>query len=133
MSQGMSSITPDPPIGLLLPAHDQPPFVQHMAVAESVPEGQLQSGILHIGSLVPCACGTVTCLVPSFLQEATTLRSVLATSLLAARCPWPAFLPVHDPRRDGYMGIQVHNGSCTYFDADSMHGSGIPPSITEVC
>ena len=66
------------------------------------------------------------------MQEATTLRSALACSLAAAGCPWPAFLPVHDPRRDGYMGVRVRNGSCTYYDADSTHGSSIPHSLTEV-
>ena len=31
------------------------------------------------------------------------------------------------------MGVQVHDKCCYYFDADSLHGSSIPASMTEVC
>ena len=31
------------------------------------------------------------------------------------------------------MGVQVHDQCCSYFDADSVHGSSIPASMTEVC
>ncbi|KAK9915450.1 hypothetical protein WJX75_009358 [Coccomyxa subellipsoidea] len=66
-------------------------------------------------------------------QEGSTLRSALAVALASTGCPWPAFVPMHDPLRDAYWGVAATcQGSFAFLETDSVHISQPPPQLLRV-
>ncbi|KAL8518137.1 hypothetical protein ACS0TY_009479 [Phlomoides rotata] len=58
--------------------------------------------------------------------EASKLLSAVAIALSNCSCLWPAFVPVHDPSRKAYIGIQnMGTVSTRRFEADRI-GSQVP-------
>jgi len=67
------------------------------------------------------------------LQEGSTLRSALSVTLSATGCPWPAFVPMHDPLRDAYWGVAATCPSgFAFLETDSVHISQLPPHLLKV-
>ncbi|KAL1348779.1 hypothetical protein AAHE18_07G105000 [Arachis hypogaea] len=61
--------------------------------------------------------------------EASKLLSAVAIALSNSSSLWPAFVPVHDPSRKAYIGIQNTGTAFTRrFEADRI-GSQVPPSL----
>lgn len=82
-----------------------------------------------------CLCGPFgRCeATPGVQQEGSTLRSALAVALASTGCPWPAFVPMHDPLRDAYWGVAAtRQGSFAFLETDSVHISQPPPQLLRV-
>eukprot|EP00250_Pteridium_aquilinum_P017952 c23859_g4_i1 orf=95-2845(-) len=61
--------------------------------------------------------------------EATLLLSAVSIALSNCGSAWPAFVPVHDPTRKAYKGIQGMRGPyCRSFEADRI-GSQVPVKL----
>lgn len=61
--------------------------------------------------------------------EATLLLSAVSIALSNCGSIWPAFVPVHDPTRKAYKGIQGMRGPyCRSFEADRI-GSQVPVKL----
>ncbi|CAM6128265.1 unnamed protein product [Calypogeia fissa] len=83
---------------------------------------QLWFGVRDFVVVVPVTHGGVILDAP----EATTLLSTVAIALSSCGSDWPAFVPVHDPTRKGYKGVQGTNSSYSItFEADRI-GSWVP-------
>ncbi|KAK9816392.1 hypothetical protein WJX74_004148 [Apatococcus lobatus] len=65
-------------------------------------------------------------------EEASSMRSALATAMAAANAPWPAFIPVHEPSRDAWQGITACNGVTCLLETDSVRLSRLPVRLCQV-
>ena len=70
-------------------------------------------------------------LIP-FAQEASSVRSAVATALAASGASWPAFMPVHDPTRDAWQGVSASSGVTRLHETDSIRLSRPPPRLCQV-
>ena len=66
------------------------------------------------------------------VQEASSVRSALATALAASGASWPAFMPVHDPTRDAWRGITARPGLTCLHDTDSVRIRRLPQRLCQV-
>ncbi|XP_073118917.1 uncharacterized protein [Henckelia pumila] len=83
---------------------------------------QLSFGVKEFLVIAPQSASGVVLDAP----EASKLLSAVAIALSNCSCLWPAFVPVHDPSRKAYIGIQNMGTVFTRrFEADRI-GSQVP-------
>lgn len=83
---------------------------------------QLWFGVQDFLVIAPVSMNGVVLDAP----EATLLLSAVSIALSNCGSIWPAFVPVHDPTRKAYKGIQGMRGPyCRSFEADRI-GSQVP-------
>ncbi|KAG8380588.1 hypothetical protein BUALT_Bualt06G0031100 [Buddleja alternifolia] len=83
---------------------------------------QLSFGVTEFLVIAPQSASGVVLDAP----EASKLLSAVAIALSNCSCLWPAFVPVHDPSRKAYIGIQNMGTVFTRrFEADRI-GSQVP-------
>ncbi|GFQ00349.1 rab3 GTPase-activating protein catalytic subunit [Phtheirospermum japonicum] len=83
---------------------------------------QLSFGVKEFVVITPQSASGVVLDAP----EASKLLSAVAIALSNCSCLWPAFVPVHDPTRKAYIGIQNMGTVFTRrFEADRI-GSQVP-------
>ncbi|KAI3470561.1 hypothetical protein Pfo_027224 [Paulownia fortunei] len=83
---------------------------------------QLSFGVKEFVVITPQSASGVVLDAP----EASKLLSAVAIALSNCSCLWPAFVPVHDPSRKAYIGIQNMGTVFTRrFEADRI-GSQVP-------
>ncbi|XP_073315050.1 uncharacterized protein [Primulina huaijiensis] len=83
---------------------------------------QLSFGVNEFLVIAPQSASGVVLDAP----EASKLLSAVAIALSSCSCLWPAFVPVHDPSRKAYIGIQNMGTVFTRrFEADRI-GSQVP-------
>ncbi|PIN14383.1 hypothetical protein CDL12_12992 [Handroanthus impetiginosus] len=83
---------------------------------------QLSFGVKEFVVIAPQSASGVVLDAP----EASKLLSAVAIALSNCSCMWPAFVPVHDPSRKAYIGIQNMGTVFTRrFEADRL-GSQVP-------
>ncbi|KAL8051617.1 hypothetical protein ABFX02_06G160100 [Erythranthe guttata] len=83
---------------------------------------QLSFGVKEFVVIAPQSASGVVLDAP----EASKLLSAVAIALSNCSCLWPAFVPVHDPSRKAYIGIQNMGTVFTRrFEADRI-GSQVP-------
>lgn len=86
---------------------------------------QLWFGVKEFLVLAPLSMSGVILDAP----EATLLLSAVSIALSNCGSVWPAFVPVHDPTRKAYKGIQGMRGPyCRSFEADRI-GSQVPVKL----
>ncbi|KAI5060135.1 hypothetical protein GOP47_0024555 [Adiantum capillus-veneris] len=86
---------------------------------------QLWFGVQNFLVLAPLSMSGVILDAP----EATLLLSGVSIALSNCGSIWPAFVPVHDPTRKAYKGIQGMRGPyCRSFEADRI-GSQVPVKL----
>ncbi|KAH7287922.1 hypothetical protein KP509_31G003200 [Ceratopteris richardii] len=86
---------------------------------------QVSFGVQDFLVLAPVSMSGVILDAP----EATLLLSAVSVALSNCGSIWPAFVPVHDPTRKAYRGIQGMRGPyCRSFEADRI-GSQVPVKL----
>lgn len=86
---------------------------------------QLSFGVKEFVVIAPQSASGVVLDAP----EASKLLSAVAIALSNCSCLWPAFVPVHDPSRKAYIGIQNMGTVFTRrFEADRI-GSQVPVKL----
>ncbi|KAI3458892.1 hypothetical protein Pfo_015555 [Paulownia fortunei] len=86
---------------------------------------QLSFGVKEFLVIAPQSASGVVLDAP----EASKLLSAVAIALSNCSCLWPAFVPVHDPLRKAYIGIQNMGTVLTRrFEADCI-GSQVPVKL----